>query len=207
MPACLWGLLAGLKATGLFTRLTSPHDADQAFALAAFTVQQSATIAFTLLMVFLFLIRRPIVGPRASPLGAAVAIAGTWVMLVPVAQPTRTDSPELLYLSGALILAGVGIGSASLLALGRCFGVFPEVRGLVTHGPYRWVRHPLYLGEIVSSLGVVIGVASAPLFGLFACMCVLQYWRARNEERVLAAAFPEYEAYSRHTWRLVPGVH
>ena len=46
------------------------------------------------------------------------------------------------------------------LALGRCFGVLPEARGLVTHGPYRLVRHPLYLGELAAMGGLLVASPS-----------------------------------------------
>jgi protein-S-isoprenylcysteine O-methyltransferase Ste14 len=96
---------------------------------------------------------------------------------------------------------------ASVAVLGRCFGVLPDVRGLVTRGPYRLVRHPLYLGELTAGLGIVLG-ASGRLPALAAwVLCVgLQLTRTAYEERALRAEFPEYGPYAERTRRLIPGV-
>ena len=65
--------------------------------------------------------------------------------------PPGSGSEQGLMLVGELVavLACLWL-LASVLALGRCFGVLPEARGLVTRGPYRTVRHPVYLGEIAA---------------------------------------------------------
>ena len=65
--------------------------------------------------------------------------------------------------SDVLLIAGLAFAIGSVAVLGRCFGILPDVRGLVTHGPYRWVRHPLYLGELTAVLGIVLGSRAAAL--------------------------------------------
>jgi protein-S-isoprenylcysteine O-methyltransferase Ste14 len=106
-----------------------------------------------------------------------------------------------------LSLAGLVFAIVSLASLGRSFGIFPEARRLVTHGPYRWVRHPLYLAEITGALGGLLSSISIPTVAPFAVFVVLQYWRAMYEERALVQAFPEYAEYARKTWRILPGIH
>jgi len=79
---------------------------------------------------------------------------------------------------------------------------------LVTAGPYRWLRHPMYLGLIVFPLGVALVFGSwigivLPLLsaGVFA-------WRVRDEEKLMHQEFGErWEAYCRRTWRFIPYVY
>ena len=78
-------------------------------------------------------------------------------------------------------------------------------RELVTEGPYKIIRHPLYGAEVITIVGVTIGhwSASAALLGLV--WLALQIRRAQNEERVLRASFPEYGDYARRVPMLMPG--
>ena len=87
------------------------------------------------------------------------------------------------------------------------FGLLPEARGLVTRGPYRLVRHPVYLGELTSALGLVIARPHMLIAAMYVAFAILQYWRTIFEERALSAAYPgEYPAYARQVPRLVPGL-
>ena len=105
-----------------------------------------------------------------------------------------------------MIIAGTLFTIWSLATLGRCFGLFPEVRGLVMRGPYRVVRHPVYLGELLSAVGLLLAKPHPVIIGIFAVFVALQYWRTVYEERALAAAYPdEYPAYARRVPRLLPG--
>ena len=95
----------------------------------------------------------------------------------------------------------------ALLRLGRSFSVMAEARYLVTSGPYRFVRHPLYLAEELAVVGVFIQFASVWTALLLALQISFQLRRMHNEEAVLAATFPEYTAYQARTSRLIPGIY
>jgi protein-S-isoprenylcysteine O-methyltransferase Ste14 len=77
---------------------------------------------------------------------------------------------------------------------------------LIAEGPYRLVRNPGYLGDLLLWLGA--GVATANWIALAAIVfpMVGAYWgRIQAEETMLADAFPqEYQSYARRTWRLIP---
>jgi len=108
------------------------------------------------------------------------------------------------WLSSGLSVAAFAFAIVTLAYLRHCLSIVPEARKLVTGGPYRLVRHPLYLAEITASLALVMSAPHlTPTLALGAFIAV-QAWRARFEERLLGATFPEYPAYAERTRRLVP---
>ena len=74
------------------------------------------------------------------------------------------------------------------------------------HGPYRLMRHPLYLGEIVGALGLVLADVSIPKILVFLLLAVCQVYRSIPEERLLSASFTEYADYASRTARFLPGL-
>jgi len=90
--------------------------------------------------------------------------------------------------------------------LGRSYSIMATARNLVTAGPYRIVRHPLYAAECLALVGIVITCFSP--FALAIGLMTLGLWwrRAINEERILTQAFPEYAEYARQVPRFVPRV-
>jgi protein-S-isoprenylcysteine O-methyltransferase Ste14 len=92
------------------------------------------------------------------------------------------------------------------LSLGRSFGLIPANRGIVSTGLYRIVRHPIYLGYLLTHVGfVAANPADWNLFILAAADIALMM-RAVREERTLAQD-PAYRDYmQRVRWRIVPGV-
>jgi protein-S-isoprenylcysteine O-methyltransferase Ste14 len=92
-----------------------------------------------------------------------------------------------------------------LAYLRRSFSIIPEARRLVTGGPYKLSRHPVYLGEIVTAIGVNLATAGwlSALAVLYFVVC--EVLRIRWEERVLERAFPqEYPEYARSVPRYFP---
>jgi len=108
---------------------------------------------------------------------------------------------------GVLVAAGAVLIVSSGVAMGRSLAVGPRPPAggtLVTHGPYRLVRHPIYLGAILFFAGGSLLFNWAGLL-LTAGLAVLWATQARAEERYLIDTFPEYAAYrSRVRYRLVP---
>jgi len=67
----------------------------------------------------------------------------------------------------------------------------------VTGGPYRLVRHPLYVCEILSALVMVISTGRLATIALVAVFCALQVTRIHYEESLLSKSFPEWRAWLR----------
>lgn len=65
-------------------------------------------------------------------------------------------------------------------------------------------RHPLYVGEFVTTLGMLLPVLSGPTAAVFAVYALLQWRRALYEEAILRSTFADYDSYSRCTPRFVP---
>jgi protein-S-isoprenylcysteine O-methyltransferase Ste14 len=109
----------------------------------------------------------------------------------------------------AVAVTGSAVVWKARSALGPAWSLVPKAgdqTGVVTSGPYRLVRHPIYLGLSVLAVGQAVAFSSAPAL-LIALVCVIPsfLWRARKEERFLISVFGEqYLSYLRTTRMIVP---
>lgn len=161
---------------------------------------------FNLLVVVLLLTRSDARAGSDSILPKLAAYVASFLpFLIPFAG--GSGAAPSLALAAVLIMAlGMSFALYSLGFLGRSFGVAPQVRTLVRSGPYRFVRHPLYAGEIVALTGAVLFSPSAAKVGILVAVTALQAYRALQEERLLEAHIPEYTEYKLHTKMIVPGI-
>ncbi len=169
---------------------------------------------FFTLLTFTYVTRLPRRSGRRGPrivlvvvmVSLASAIAG--IVVVPVAM-TRVTADLV---GAVLVVLGTGYSLVALLHLRRSFSVLPEARELVTTGPYALTRHPLYLGETVSMLGVIVPLVGASDLWVKALALAIvpfvvgQWVRMRWEEDVLTAEFPGYAEYAARVPRFVPFV-
>jgi protein-S-isoprenylcysteine O-methyltransferase Ste14 len=111
----------------------------------------------------------------------------------------------------ALIIGGLGVRWYAILSLRRLFTVDVAItkdHRLVKEGIYRWIRHPSYIGSLLSFLGLGLCFSSyLSTIVIFVPICCAFLFRIRVEERALAEAFgDEYTQYRASTKRLIPGI-
>jgi protein-S-isoprenylcysteine O-methyltransferase Ste14 len=166
-----------------------------------------ASVGFGALLVGLLVLRMPPVGKAHGISPRVAAVAGTFAVLGFSFLPRAGMSPMASTGATALALSGTLLTAYSLLVLGRSFSIVPEARRLVTSGPYRFVRHPVYAFEEVAVLGIAAQHVQPASAALLLVHFAFQLTRMHYEERVLASTFPEYQAYAARTARLIPGIY
>jgi protein-S-isoprenylcysteine O-methyltransferase Ste14 len=119
--------------------------------------------------------------------------------------PAHTGIP-ILMISSLILFFAMVFTLLALGALGRSFSLIPQARKLVTSGPYRFVRHPVYVGEILGALGLVVWAFSIPKALVFLVLIGCEVYRALQEEKLLGEAFCEYDEYAARTKRFIPGI-
>lgn len=159
-------------------------------------------VAITLLVALLVMTRSPV---RREGSWQAIGLALPTVGLGAVAfHGVAADSWST---SSATILAvGAGLTATAFLSLGKSFAVLPSLREVKVRGPYRWVRHPAYAGELIMLAACVLAERSVFLLGIWLAAMLLITPRILAEERLLLSS-ESYAVYKSHVkYRLVPGV-
>ena len=161
-------------------------------------------VASEALVVLLTIVRRPARVVDHSPLTAVVTFVS--VIGPPLLRPT--DIPSLVpdAVTAIVSIVGLSIVVAGKLALGRSFGIIPANRGVVSHGPYSVMRHPIYSGYLLTHAAFVAAHPSPLNVVTLIVADTALVVRALLEERVLVAD-AQYRAYcGRVAWHLVPGL-
>jgi protein-S-isoprenylcysteine O-methyltransferase Ste14 len=116
--------------------------------------------------------------------------------------------PLIPYYYGQWIqVTGISLQVAAKLWLGRSFGLVPANRGLVLGGPYRIVRHPMYLGYFLNHMGFLACTYSTKNLVVYAILYAIQIGRIVQEERLLSNDDAYREYAKRVRWRFVPFVY
>lgn len=154
------------------------------------------------LTAFFVLIRRP--GQIAStPYAWSIAFIGTCAPLTVVPQGAQLFPAAA---SIGLMSLGLCLSIAGKAFLSRSFGVVPANRGVQKGGPYRLVRHPIYLGYLFAHGGYLFANLSPWNAAIYAATWAAQVLRIRAEEEILSQD-PAYRAYKEETRRrLLPGL-
>ena len=155
------------------------------------------------LVVVLTVVRRP-AGIVDRTLRARL-LTGVATFGPPLVRPEAISAvPEPVTV--AISAIGLIIVVLGKLSLGRSFGLAPANRGIVSSGVYRFVRHPIYLGYLVTHVGFVLANPGDWNMVVLAAADLALMLRARCEEQTLATD-ETYRVYMhRVRWRVLPGV-
>src|ERR1700730_6310404 len=170
-----------------------------------FLIQQILALAYFTMLVVLYSTRLPARGTDHRFAVVFVAFTGTFSAIGASFLPGGGRHEWLVLPGDILATAGLAYAVWGLAFLRRSFSIIPEARRLVTGGPYAFSRHPVYLGEIVTAIGINMATAGwlSALAIVYFVICELL--RMRWEEGVLARAFPsEYPAYAARVPRYTP---
>jgi protein-S-isoprenylcysteine O-methyltransferase Ste14 len=163
-------------------------------------------VSFYSLVIWCYLRRGPARATTRSITAGTAAVVATWIPFVIPWLHGAPPGPVWQGVSDVLLLAGTAWAVWSLRSLGRNLSVVAQARDVADGGPYRWIRHPLYAGEIVSTLGLAIAAHSLAAIAVWLGICALQAYRAVREEQLLLAVLPGYGAYRIRTAALLPGI-
>jgi protein-S-isoprenylcysteine O-methyltransferase Ste14 len=202
--------LIALYALGIVVRLAPDTVADirqlPSPMACLHVLRDLANLGYVTLIVAIILLRRMPVA-KSDFLPRAVALTSGYLYLARIPLPHANLSPAIDTVATVLTTIGTAAAIAVLFWLRRAFSILPEARTLVTAGPYRIVRHPLYATEEIANIGAMLQFAQPWSLLIEIVNVALQLWRISFEERVLLRAFPDYAAYASRTRRLIPGVY
>jgi len=203
-------VLAVVYARLLVDDVSRPGGSPADLASGLFLLNRILTIFFSGAIAAIYVIRRPALAGRHDIPAFVAAMYASFLPLSmrPVASLFGLAAPGVSLAQLVVSSTMIAIGAAfSLYAVGYLrlnFSILPEARSLTTSGPYRLVRHPVYLGEIISAVGIALLIPSWLSFLLLASFIAAQWIRTSFEETLLRQTIPSYEAYAARTRRLIP---
>jgi protein-S-isoprenylcysteine O-methyltransferase Ste14 len=170
-----------------------------------FVAQQALALSYFTMLVVLYSTRLPQKGTDHRLGVIFIAFTGTFSAIGASFLPGGERREWLVLPADVLATLGLAYSVWGLAYLRRSFSIIPEARRLVTGGPYSLSRHPVYMGEIITAVGVNLATAGwlgALAVGYFIAAEIL---RMGWEEGVLGRAFPnDYPAYAARVSRFFP---
>jgi protein-S-isoprenylcysteine O-methyltransferase Ste14 len=200
----LFGAFATFKAIGIKSQIETWAPESSNIEQYVDLASHVAALAFLALLLLLTVLR---LGPKAAAQGwepKASALIGTFLLLALIALPLSDIGFAWRVTAITIITVGWLLSIYVLAWLGRSFSITPQARRLVTTGPYGIVRHPLYVCEEITVIGIVLLHLSPVAILIAVVQWMFQLRRMTLEERVLKASFPEYAEYGVRTGRIIP---
>jgi len=151
---------------------------------------------------------------RAPPAAQERSLATGIAVIVSYAYPyaqiiyLRSAPGELAWPEGGFVLVTLAavLSAASLVTLGRRFGVRPALRSLASKGPYALVRHPMYLSYVLADIGYNLQEWNSGTALMVVAGWASLIYRIRAEERILSLDAGWQTYAGRVRYRLLPGI-
>ena len=170
-----------------------------------FVLQQVLALAYFTMLVVLYTTRLPRRGTDHRLAVIFIAFTGTFSAIGASFLPGGARRDGLVLVGDVLATAGLAYSVWGLAYLRRSFSIIPEARRLVMGGPYSLSRHPVYLGEVATAVGINLATAGWPAALAVGYFVTCELLRIRWEEGVLERAFPDqYPGYAGRVPRYFP---
>ena len=185
-------VLFGFGATSRVLAFLDTHSAVTALNAAGFVALTSV-----------FVIRRRAQEVDRSFRSLFVALCGNFLPFMFILHDSVDVAAPLPLI---IQMVSVALGIWTVMSLRSSMGVTPANRGIKTGGPYRFVRHPLYVCVILSQVGLLMVYPHPVNAGVLVMAIIFKSWMVVNEERILRQD-PSYREYmERVRYRAIPGV-
>lgn len=99
-----------------------------------------------------------------------------------------------------LMIGGTFLNVVALYQLRHSFSIATEARFLKSNGVYRYISHPMYLGQYITAFGSAFLRGSPEKWLFFVLFLICQKLRSKAEEKKLKSVFPEYEMHLQKCW-------
>ncbi len=195
-----WEALAFLAPILIFTLLATIR-------IVAFVDTQNPVALFNAfglaVLTCMFVIRKPAKDVDRSLKSLGAALLGNFL---PFAFVLHHESDWAGPVPVTIEVVTLALAVWTVLSLRRSMGITPANRGIKTGGPYRFIRHPLYVCVIASQVGLLMAYPHPANFAILAGAIAFKALMIRNEERVLSADPSYVECAKRVKYRVIPGV-
>jgi protein-S-isoprenylcysteine O-methyltransferase Ste14 len=157
-----------------------------------------------IIMGVMSLVRFP---PRAAMMNSKAFASTIAVFVLPaLLRPAPASVGIVASIAIGMEVSGLVLSQVARIYMGRSFGILPGNRGIVSKGPFRIVRHPIYAGWFLLTIGYLLAHPSWINFLIVSTAPALMLWRILLEEQLLVED-PEYREYvQRVRFRLIPGL-